>query len=143
MVSSPFCNTLWLVTGGIFVALVYFVAALVFIPLIGFGITTAWQLMSLAKYSLWPFGSPWKDLINQNLVRGQGDSTCAYSMRVILWLPFLLIQCAIHVLCGVVLFVSIAFIPIARVHLTLLRFSFFPFYDTPASRESLLLCCMV
>eukprot|EP00457_Paulinella_chromatophora_P017647 gb/GEZN01018734.1/.p1 GENE.gb/GEZN01018734.1/~~gb/GEZN01018734.1/.p1 ORF type:complete len:145 (+),score=7.94 gb/GEZN01018734.1/:119-553(+) len=141
--SSAIFNFLWILTGGFVISLIYFVAALLFLCLIPMGVITAWQLLSLARFSLFPFGSPWNSLINQNLVRGQGDSDCAYTVRAILWCPFLILLCVVHITLGLLLFISIIFIPVARVHLTLLRFTFFPCNDAPSKRETLVFCCSV
>ena len=70
-------NILWLLFGGLLIALIYFLVGLVMcITLIGipFGI----QLFKLGRYALWPFG--------HELVDGPGEPGCVSVAMDLLWI---------------------------------------------------------
>ena len=70
-------NLLWLLFGGLLIALIYFLVGLVMcITIIGipFGI----QLFKLGRYSLWPFG--------HELVDGPGEPGCVSVAMDLIWI---------------------------------------------------------
>ena len=112
-------NILWLVLGGLLVALVYYIVGLLMcLTLIGipFGI----QLFKLGTYALWPFG---RDLVN-----GPNEPGCLSVVMNLIW-----ILCgwweiaAIHFAFGLLLFLTIVGIPWGLQHFKMAIAVIFPF----------------
>jgi uncharacterized membrane protein YccF (DUF307 family) len=112
-------NIIWLVFGGIFIAIEYLIASLVlFISIIGipFGI----QTLKMAGLALFPFG-------RDTRVR-ENSSGCLYTLFNILWLfTGGLVICLSHIFWGIILAITIIGIPFARQHFKLASLALTPF----------------
>ena len=112
-------NILWLVFGGLMIALEYFVAGIALcVTLIGipFGI----QAFKLGVLSLWPFGN--------KVVNMPQEPGCLSVVMNILWILIGGIWIALyHLLWGIVLCITIVGIPFGRQHFKLMALSFTPF----------------
>lgn len=112
-------NILWLLLGGILVALIYYIVGLLMcITVIGipFGV----QLFKLGTYSLWPFG--------HELVDGPGQPGCLSVVMNIIWL-----LCgwwevaALHLAFGLLCCITIIGIPFGLQHFKMCIASLLPF----------------
>ncbi|NOZ46679.1 MAG: YccF domain-containing protein [Chlorobi bacterium] len=112
-------NLIWLLFGGIIIALEYMAASFIlFITIIGipFGI----QTLKLAALALWPFG---KEVINV-----ESDAGCLNVLMNVIWLLFGGIWIAVsHLLFGALLAVTIIGIPFAMQHFKLAAVAISPF----------------
>jgi uncharacterized membrane protein YccF (DUF307 family) len=123
-------NILWVVLGGLFLALGYALAGLlmfVFVITIPFGI----QAFKLASFSLWPFG--------RVLVARPGAGRATSFVGNVLWFVFGGLWMAIgHLFSALLLAITIIGIPFAVAHLKLARVAAWPFGYTivPASMAS-------
>ena len=112
-------NLVWLVLGGLLVALIYFLVGLVMcITIIGipFGI----QLFKLGGYALWPFG--------HELVNGPGQPGCVSTVMNLLWILLGWWEIAlIHLAFGLLLCITIVGIPWGLQHFKMAVGSIFPF----------------
>ena len=112
-------NLIWLLFGGFFVALQYFLASLSLAITI-VGIPFAWQTLKLARLALWPFG--------YETVQGERASGCLYIIANIWWLLFGGISIALtHILFGLLLFLTIIGIPWGMQHFKLAGMALTPF----------------
>jgi len=112
-------NILWLILGGILVALIYWIVGLLMcITVIGipFGI----QLFKLGTYALWPFG--------HELVNGEGEPGCLSIVMNLIWILLGWWEIAlIHLVCGLVFCITIVGLPFGIMHFRLGIQSIFPF----------------
>ena len=112
-------NILWLVLGGLLVALFYFLVGLLMcITVIGipFGI----QLFKLGAYALWPFG--------HDLVDRPNEPGCVSIVMNLLWILLGWWEIAlIHLVFGLVFCVTIVGIPWGVQHFKMALNSIFPF----------------
>ena len=112
-------NILWLIFGGIIIAIIYyFVGLLMCISLIGipFGV----QLFKLGTYALWPFG--------HELVNGPNEPGCLSVMMNLIWLVCGWWEIAIlHFAFGLLFFVTIVGIPWGLQHFKMAIATVFPF----------------
>ena len=112
-------NLVWLVLGGLLVALIYFLVGLVMcITIIGipFGV----QLFKLGGYALWPFG--------HELVNGPGQPGCVSTVMNLLWILLGWWEIAlIHQAFGLLLCITIVGIPWGLQHFKMAVGSIFPF----------------
>lgn len=112
-------NLLWLISGGIIIAAIYYMVGLLMcITIIGipFGV----QLFKLGTYSLWPFG--------HDLVNGPGEPGCLSIVMNLLWILLGWWEiAAIHLVCGLLFCVTIVGIPFGLLHFRLALASVFPF----------------
>jgi uncharacterized membrane protein YccF (DUF307 family) len=112
-------NLVWLVLGGLLVALIYFLVGLVMcITIIGipFGV----QLFKLGGYALWPFG--------HELVNGPGQPGCVSTVMNLLWILLGWWEIAlIHLAFGLLLCITIVGIPWGLQHFKMAVGSIFPF----------------
>ncbi|MGQ1889412.1 YccF domain-containing protein [Thermophagus sp. OGC60D27] len=112
-------NIIWLIFGGLFIAIEYFISSFVmFITIIGipFGL----QTMKLGILALWPFGKRVEPI--------RGGSGCIYTIMNVIWiLTGGLLICFSHLIFGVVLFITIIGIPFGRQHFKLARLALTPF----------------
>jgi uncharacterized membrane protein YccF (DUF307 family) len=118
-------NILWLLLGGLVLALSYAVAGLicfVLIITIPFGI----QAFKLASFTLWPFGSA--------LVRIPGEVPSAVG-NVLWFILFGWWLALSHVIAGVICAITIIGIPFAIAHFRLAGAALFPFGRTVVSFE--------
>lgn len=112
-------NIIWLLFGGIFIALEYFISSVVlFITIIGipFGL----QTLKLGILALWPFGS--------QIVHKDSPHGCLSVFMNIIWffvggLPIFLT----HVAFGLVFFITIVGIPFGIQHFKLASLALTPF----------------
>lgn len=115
-------NLLWLIFGGLLVALGYFLVGLLFcITIIGlpFGL----QLMKFALFSLWPFGTEVKDDTN--------SGGCLSIVMNILWLLLGWWEiAAAHVVFGIICCVTVIGIPFGVQHFKIAILSLAPFGKT-------------
>ena len=112
-------NIIWLLFGGIIIAVEYFVASIaLMITFIGipFGI----QTLKLGVFALWPFG-------NQTRVDVRA-SGCLYILMNILWLLLGgLVIALTHALFGLLLSITIIGIPFGMQHFKLAAIALSPF----------------
>lgn len=112
-------NIIWLVFGGIFIALEYFaVSIILFITIIGipFGL----QTIKLGILALWPFG--------RRIVSRQEAHGCLYVFMDILWLLCGGIWiCLTHVGFGLLLCITIIGIPFGIQHFKMAGLALTPF----------------
>ena len=112
-------NIVWLIFGGLNIALEYFVASLVLmITIVGipFGIAT----FRLGILALWPFGSHIEDK--------EENSGCLDLLMNVLWFFVGGIWiCLSHLFYGVILCITIVGIPWGKMHFRLMRLAFTPF----------------
>lgn len=112
-------NLIWLIFGGLFTAIIYWISGLVMcITIIGipFGV----QLLKIGLLALWPFG--------HELVSKPTDGGCLQVVFNVLWVLFGWWEVAImHLGFGLVLCISIVGIPWGLQHFKLAIASVFPF----------------
>ncbi len=112
-------NLIWLLFGGLIVAIEYFVASiLLMITIIGipFGI----QTLKMASLALWPFG--------RDVVSTKYSSGCLNTFMNILWLLLGGIWIALtHIAFGILLAITIIGIPFAKQHFKLASIGLTPF----------------
>ena len=112
-------NIIWLVLGGLLVALIYYLVGLLMcITIVGipFGV----QLFKLGTYALWPFG--------HELVPGPGQPGCLSTVMTLLWILLGWWEIAvIHLVCGLILCLTLIGIPWGLTHFRMAVNSIFPF----------------
>ena len=112
-------NLLWLLFGGLLVAVIYSLVGLVLcITIIGipFGI----QLFKLGTYALWPFG--------HDLVNGPDEPGCLSVVMNLIWVLLGWWEIAlIHLVCGLLLCITLVGIPWGFQHFKMAVASIFPF----------------
>jgi len=118
-------NILWLIFGGLFMALSYAIAGIVmfvFIITIPFGI----QSFKLAGYALWPFG--------RVMVEIPGKGGCMNTLGNVIWVIVSGIWLALgHLLWALILAVTIIGIPFAVANVKLAGAALVPFGRTVMS----------
>ena len=112
-------NIIWLIFGGLIVAIEYFLSSiLLFITIIGipFGL----QTLKLAELALWPFGKDTR--VNE---KSQG---CLSTLMNLIWILFGGIWiCLTHIAFGILLGITIIGIPFAKQHFKLATLALTPF----------------
>ena len=112
-------NILWLLFGGLLVAVIYYLVGLALcITIIGipFGI----QLFKLGTYALWPFG--------HDLVNGPDEPECLSVVMNLIWVLLGWWEIAlIHLVCGLLLCITLVGIPWGFQHFKMAVASIFPF----------------
>ena len=112
-------NILWLILGGLLVAVIYcLVGLLMCLTIIGipFGV----QLFKLGSYALWPFG--------RDLVDGPGEPGCLSIVMNLVWILLGWWEIAlIHLFFGLLFCITIIGIPWGLQHLKMALGSIFPF----------------
>ena len=112
-------NLLWLLLGGIVVAIIYWIVGLLMcITIIGipFGI----QLIKLGSYALWPFG--------HELVDRPGEPGCLSIVMNLIWILLGWWEIAIiHLVCGLIFCITLVGLPFGIQHFRLAINSIFPF----------------
>jgi uncharacterized membrane protein YccF (DUF307 family) len=112
-------NLIWLIFGGLFAAVGYFVGGIVLCLTI-IGIPFGLQSFKLAGLVLWPFG--------KKVVSDSSQSGCLSVFANIIWIIFGGIEVVIiHLIMGALLYISIIGIPWGRQHFKLLEISLMPF----------------
>ena len=114
-----FGNIIWLIFGGLFAALGYFIGGLLLCITI-IGIPWGIQCFKLAGLVLWPFG--------KNVISESSSAGCLSVLCNLIW-----ILCGgwytavIHIFMGIILFITIIGIPWGRRHFKLVEISLMPF----------------
>lgn len=112
-------NVLWILTGGILIALWYALGGLVLCLTI-VGIPFGMQLFKLAWLSLFPFG---KEILSTSFASG-----CLGVLMNVLWILVGGIELVItHLILALILAVTIIGLPFARQHIKLARLALMPF----------------
>ena len=115
-------NILWLVFGGIIIAIIYYIVGLLMcITIIGipFGV----QLFKLGTYALWPFG---RDLVN-----GPNEPGCVSVLMNLIWILCGWWEIAIlHFTVGLLFCLTIVGIPWGLQHFKMAIATVFPFGKT-------------
>ena len=112
-------NLIWLVFGGFLSALGYAIAGFLFCCTI-IGIPFGLQCFKIAIFVLFPFG--------RTVVSLPGSNGCLSTLFNIIWvLSGGLYTAFIHIVFGLLLFITVIGIPFARKHFELAALSFAPF----------------
>jgi len=112
-------NIIWLVFGGIIVAIQYCIGSLILMITI-VGIPFGIQTLKLAGLAIWPFGRDTK--------LHSRASGCLYVLMNVLWLIFGGLWIALsHAFFGVLLCITIIGIPFGRQHFKLAAIALSPF----------------
>ena len=112
-------NLIWLLFGGIIIAIEYFVASLLLMITI-IGIPFGIQTFKLGLLALWPFGS--------TTVQRPATTGCLSTLMNIIWILVGGIWIALsHFVFGILLFITILGIPFARQHFKLAGLALTPF----------------
>ncbi len=112
-------NIIWLLFGGIFIALEYLVSS-VLLMLTVVGIPFGLQTLKLASISLWPFG--------REAVQTQRADGCLAVFMNVLWFFIGGIWIALsHLFWGIVLCITIVGIPFGKQHFKLASLALTPF----------------
>lgn len=112
-------NIIWVVFGGIFVAIEYVLASVALMVTI-VGIPFGLQSLKLAEVALWPFG--------KKVVHSETSSGCVSLIMNIIWffiggLPIMLT----HLVFGIIFYITIIGIPFGNQHFKLMKLAFTPF----------------
>ena len=118
-VMNTFGNVVWLIFGGLVIAIEYVVASLLLMVTI-VGIPFGIQTLKLAILALWPFGKEVKE--------SKSSSGCLTILMNVLWI-FLggIWICTTHLCFGIILFITILGIPFGRQHFKLALLALAPF----------------
>lgn len=112
-------NILWWIFGGLEAAIGYFSGSLVVACTI-IGIPFALQTFKIGLLCLWPFGAEVRQM--------DAPTGCLRVPLNLLWIVFGgLWACIMHILFGVLLFISVIGIPFARQHFKMAGLSLAPF----------------
>ena len=112
-------NIIWLVFGGIFTALEYFIASIpLFITIIG--IPFALQTMKLGMLALWPFGAEIK-------IKPENPGCLSTLMNILWFLIGGIWICLTHLIFGFIFGITIVGIPFALQHFKLASLALTPF----------------
>ena len=112
-------NILWLIFGGIIIAIIYFMVGLVICVSI-IGIPFGVQLFKLGSYALWPFG--------RELVDRPNEPGCLSVFMNLIWILFGWWEIALlHLVFGLLFCITIVGIPWGLQHFKMAIASIFPF----------------
>lgn len=112
-------NILWLILGGLVVALYYFLVGLLFCITI-IGIPFGYQLMKIGVFALWPFGHEARSDAN--------DGSCLSIIMNVIWIAVGGIEIAtIHVFFGFFCCITIIGIPFGIQHFKMAILAILPF----------------
>lgn len=112
-------NLIWLIFGGIIIAIEYFIGSLILMLTI-VGIPFGLQTLKMGSLSIWPFG-------RTSRMEPQG-SGCLYVFMNVLWLVCGGIWIALtHAFFGVLLYITIIGIPFGNQHFKLTEVAINPF----------------
>ncbi|MDR1763524.1 MAG: YccF domain-containing protein [Dysgonamonadaceae bacterium] len=112
-------NIIWLVFGGIFVSLGYFLASIPLIITI-IGIPFGLQTVKLGVLALWPFG--------RKVVESGSAGGCLSIIMNIIWLVFGGLEiCLSHLVLGIIFCITIICIPFGKQHFKLAGLALTPF----------------
>lgn len=115
-------NIIWLILGGIEIALIYYIVGLLmFITIIGIPFGT--QLFKLGTYTLWPFG--------RDIAYRPDEPGCLSSVMNLIWILLGWWEIALlHLAFGIIFCVTIVGIPWGLKHFNLALASAFPYGRT-------------
>ena len=128
-------NIIWLIFGGLEMAVAWFIAGLVmYISIIG--IPWGRSCFTIGMFTLFPFG---QQVIRRDKIQGHGDigTSPAGTLGNLIW--FLVAGWWLslgHLVAAILLFVTIIGIPFAIQHLKLAGVSLFPIGKTVVSNET-------
>jgi uncharacterized membrane protein YccF (DUF307 family) len=112
-------NLIWLIFGGFFAALGYLFGGIVLCITV-VGVPWGLQCFKMAALVLWPFG--------KKVVSSSHNAGCLNVLFNIIWLLCGGLYTALmHVVFGLLLFITIIGIPFARQHFKLIEISMMPF----------------
>ena len=112
-------NIFWLILGGILIAFLYYIVALLMCLTI-IGIPFGIQLFKLGAYAMWPFGHQMVDRPN--------EPGCVSIVMNLIWILTGWWEIALlHVLCGLLFCITIVGIPLGMQHFRMALASIFPF----------------
>ena len=112
-------NILWLIFGGLLIAIIYFLVGLI-MCLTLIGIPFGAQLFKLGTYSLWPFG--------HEIQYGPNEPGCLSTVMNLLWILLGWGEIAIiHLVFGLLFCITIVGIPWGVQHFKMAWNSIFPF----------------
>lgn len=112
-------NVIWLLLGGLVVAMEYMIAGVVLCLTI-IGIPFGVQMFKLGIMALIPFG--------QHAVEASNGAGCIYTIFNLLWMFTGGICIALtHLLFGIILCITLVGIPFGLQHFKLMRLAFWPF----------------
>jgi len=115
-------NIVWLILGGMVIALVYYIVGLLFCLTI-IGIPFGFQLFKLGTFSLWPFGT--------QVIEGKDSIGCTNLFMNILWIILGWWEIALmHIFFGFILCITIIGIPFGMQHFKMAGLSLLPFGKT-------------
>ncbi len=115
-------NLLWLVLGGLIVALYYYFMGLLFCVTI-IGIPFGVQLFKIGTFALWPFG--------HEVIPGPNDSGCLAIIMNVIWIIFGGVEIALtHLTFGVICCITIIGIPFGLQHFKMALLALVPFGKT-------------
>ncbi len=112
-------NILWVILGGLVIAVIYFLVGLVMCITI-IGIPFGLQLFKLGAFALWPFG--------HELVSKPGEPGCISVVMNLLWILLGWWEIAlVHLFFGLIFCITIIGIPWGLMHFKLAIATIFPF----------------
>ena len=112
-------NIFWLILGGILIAFLYYIVALLMCLTI-IGIPFGIQLFKLGPYAMWPFGHQMVDRPN--------EPGCVSIVMNLIWILTGWWEIALlHALCGLLFCITIVGIPLGMQHFRMALASIFPF----------------
>jgi uncharacterized membrane protein YccF (DUF307 family) len=112
-------NIIWLVFGGIIIAIEYLVASLLMMVTI-IGIPFGIQTLKLAGLALWPFG--------KKIVTHERSNGCLYIIFNLIWILVGGVWIALsHLVFGVLFYITIIGIPFGNQHFKLAGLALTPF----------------
>ncbi len=115
-------NIIWLVFGGLLAALGYIVGGFVLCITV-VGLPWGLQCFKIAGLVLWPFG--------KRVISDSNNTGCLSLLCNIIWLLCGgLYTACVHIVFGILLFITIIGIPFARQHFKLVEISMMPFGKT-------------
>lgn len=119
-------NIIWIVFGGIFIAIEYIVSSVVMMATI-VGIPFGLQTLKLAEVALFPF--------DKKIKKSPSSSGCLSFIMNVIWffvgsLPIALT----HLLFGLLFYITIIGIPFGNQHFKLMKLAFSPFGKTIVNR---------
>lgn len=112
-------NILWVVFGGIMIAIEYAISSVVMMITI-IGIPFGLQTLKLAMLALWPFGT---DISNESWTSG----CLAGIMNIIWWFVGGFVIALTHLGWGLLFCITIVGIPFGIQHFKLMKLALFPF----------------
>ena len=112
-------NIIWLIFGGLHIALEYFIAGIILMITI-IGIPFGLQSLKLGLLAIWPFGSMIKRKIPQH-------SCLNFFMNVLWFFIGGIWICITHCLYGFLLSITIIGIPFGKMHFRLAKLALSPF----------------